>query len=47
MIAKPFNENLPSIKKCKIPLLFTSPNYYNAIQELLFFLWNASFTIYE
>lgn len=31
MIAKPFDEQLPSIKKCKIPLLFTAPNYDNAI----------------
>lgn len=34
MIAKPFDEKLPSIKKCKIPLLFTAPNYDNAIQKL-------------
>jgi hypothetical protein len=31
MIAKPFDEQSPSIKKCKIPLLFTAPNYDNAI----------------
>jgi len=34
MIAKPFDEKLPLIKKCKIPLLFTAPNYDNAIQKL-------------
>jgi hypothetical protein len=34
MIAKPFDEKLPSIEECKIPLLLTAPNYDNAIQKL-------------
>ena len=34
MIARTFDEKLPSIKKCKIPLLFMAPNYDNAVQKL-------------